>query len=113
MNCKSKKLKTVERISKPRKRDILVKPQFGRNPIPRRRKEIKKFLHISSPLEVDATGEVLLGSAIAGPAGALMGLGSATLRAFAQMGTETVKRVRETAEKTREFEEKKPSGRTS
>jgi len=62
---------------------------------------------------VDATGEVLLGSAIAGPVGALMGVGSAALRAFGHMGTETVKRVRETAEKTKELEEKTLSERTS
>jgi len=109
LNRKFKKLKKVERIIKPRKSDILVRPQFSRHPIPRRIKEIRKFPHISSPLDVDATPEVLLGSVVAGPVGALMGLGSATLRAFAQMGTETVKRILDTAEKTRKLEKKKPS----
>ena len=113
MNRKCKKLKPVEPIIRPRKSDILVRPQFSRHPIPRRRREIKKFPHISSPLDVDATGEVLLGSAIAGPVGALMGLGSATLRAFAYMGTETVETIRDTAEKTRKLEKKKPAEKTS
>jgi hypothetical protein len=61
----------VERVVKPQKSDILVKPQFSRRPIPRRRKETKKLHPTSAPQEVDATGEVLLGSAIAGSAGAL------------------------------------------
>ena len=112
MSRKCRKLKTVERSFKPRRSDILVRPQLSRHPIPRRRREIK-FSRISPPLDVDATGEVLLGSAIAGPVGALMGVGSAALRAFGRMGTETVKRVRETAEKTKELEEKTLSERTS
>ena len=108
MNRKCKKLKLVEPAIGPRRNDILVRPQFSRHPIPRRRKEIKRFPHISSPLDVDATGEVLIGSAVAGPVGALMGLGSATLRAFAYMGTATVETIRDTAEKTRELKRKKP-----
>lgn len=99
MNRKCKKLKLVEPVIGPRRNDILARPQFSRHPIPRRRKGIKRFPHISSPLDVDATGEVLVGSVVAGPVGALMGLGSATLRAFAYMGTATVETIRDTAEK--------------
>lgn len=113
MNRKCKKLKTVEPIIKPRKSDMLARPQFSRYSVPRRRKEVRKFPHISSPLDVDATGEVLLGSVVAGPVGALMGLGSAILRTFAHMGTETVERIRDTAEKTRKLKKKKPAERTS
>jgi len=110
LNCKCKKLKTVERISKPRKNDILVKPQFSRNPIPRRRKEIQKPHPTGAPQEVDATAEALLGSAIAGPAEALIGLSSATARAVSHMGTKTLETIRETAEETRKREKKKPKG---
>lgn|GEM_PF-6076689 len=106
MNRKCKKLKPVEPIIKPQRSDILVRPQFSRYPIPRKGKEMKKLPHISSPLDVNATGEVLLGSAAAGPVGALMGPASATLRTFAHMGAETVKTISDTAEKTRAEEEK-------
>jgi len=102
---KSRKLKLAERIVKPRKSDILVRPPFSKRPIPRRKK-IKKFPRTSAPKEVDATGEVLLGSAIAGPAGALIGLSSATARAVTHMGTKTLETIRETAEKTRRREKK-------
>jgi len=71
LNRKCKKLKTVKRVVKPRKSDILVRPQFSRRPIPRRRKEIQKLHPTGAPQEVDVTAEVLLGSAIAGSAGAL------------------------------------------
>ena len=110
MNRKCKKLKPVERVVKPRKSDLRVRPQFSRRPIPRRRKEIKKPHSTGAPQEVDATAEVLLGSAIAGPAGALIGLSSATARAVSHMGTKTLETIRETAEETRKREKKKPKG---
>jgi len=113
LNHSCKKLKLVEPTIKPRKSGILVRPQFSRHPIPRRRKGIRKFPRTSSPLDIDATGEVLLGSAVAGPVGALIGLGSATLRTFAHMGTATVETIRATAEKTRELKKKKPAEKTS
>jgi len=53
------------------KSDIPVRSQFNRRPIPRRRKETKKSYPTGAPQEVDAVAEVLLGSAIAGSAGAL------------------------------------------
>jgi hypothetical protein len=55
----------VERVVKHRKSDILVRSQFSRRPIPRRRKEIKTLIPQVHP-EVDAIVEVRLGSAIAG-----------------------------------------------
>lgn len=92
------------------KSDILVRSQFCRRPIPRRRKEIQKLHPTGAHHEVDATGEVLLGSAIAGPAGAVRGLSSATARAVSHMGTKTLETIRETAEETRKREKKKPKG---
>jgi len=71
LNRKCEKLKPVERVVKHRKSDILVRSQFSRRPIPRRRKETKKSYPTGAPQEVDAIAEVLLGSAIAGSAGAL------------------------------------------
>ena len=111
MTRKCKKLKPVERIVKPRKSDIPVRPQFSKRPIPRRRKEIKKLHPTGAPQEVDATAEVLLGSAIAGHAGALIGLSSATARAVTHMGTKTLETIRETAEKTRRREKKNPKAK--
>jgi len=106
LNRKSKKLKPAERVVKPRKSDLLVRPQFSKRPITRRRKEIKKLHPTGAPQEVNATAEVLLGSAIAGPAGALIGLSSATARAVAHMGTKTLETIRETAQETRKREKK-------
>ena len=71
LNRKCQKLKTVERVVKHRKSDILVRSQFSRRPIPRRRKETKKSYPAGAPKEIDAIAEVLLGSAIVGSAGAL------------------------------------------
>jgi hypothetical protein len=110
LNRKCKKLKTVERVVKPRKSDIRVRPQFSRHPIPRRRKEIQKLHPTGAPQEVDATAEALLGSVIAGPAGALIGLSSATAQAVSHMGTQTLETIRETAEETRKREKKKSKG---
>jgi len=110
LNRKSRKLKLAERIVKPRKSDILVRPQFSKRPIPRRRKEIKKLHPTGAPHEVNAAGEALLGSAIAGPAGALIGLSSATARAVSHMGTKTLETIRETAETARKREKKKSKG---
>ena len=110
MNRKCKKLKPVELVVKPRKSDLLVRPQFSKRPIPRRRKEIRKLHPTGAPQEVDATAEVLLGSAIAGPAGALIGLSSATARAVSHMGTKTLETIRETSEETRKREKEKPKG---
>lgn len=97
MNRKCKKLKTVNRVIKRRRSDILRRPQFSKTPIPRKR-EIKKFHHVSPPQDIDATGDVLLGTVVAGPAGVLIGLGSAMVRALGHMGTTTVETVRDTAE---------------
>lgn len=108
MNRKCKKLKRVKRIIESQKSDILVRPQFSKHPVSWR-KEIKKFHHTSPPIKIDATGEVLLGSAIAGPAGALIGVGSATLRTLGHMGTTTLETIRERAEETRRLEKKKPT----
>jgi hypothetical protein len=101
LNRKCKKLKTVEHTIKPRKSDILVRPQFSKRPIPRRRKEIGKLQPKGAPQEVDATAGVLLGSAAAGPAGALIGLSAATARAVTCMGAKTLETIRETAEDAR------------
>jgi hypothetical protein len=108
LNRKCKKLKPVEHIVKPRKSDLLVRPQFSKRPIPGGRKEIKKLHPTGAPQEVAATAEVLLGSATAGPAGALIGLSSATARAVTCMGTKTLETIRETAEETRKREKEKP-----
>jgi len=72
-----------------------------------RRKEMKKFHLTSPPKEVDATGEILLGSVAAGPAGALMGVGSATLRTSGHMGISVLKKIRERIEETRETEKER------
>lgn len=96
MKRKCKKLKQTKQAIKPRKSDIMRKPQFSKKPIPRKR-EIKKFYHVSPPQDIDATGEVLLGTAVAGPVGALIGLGLATARTVGHMGTTTVETVRDTA----------------
>ena len=103
MNRKYKKLKQTEPTIKPRKRNTLKRPQFCKHPIPRR-KEIKRLHNAAPPIEVDATGEVLLGSATAGPAGTLIGMGSATLRTSSHMGISVLKKIREKAEDTREAE---------
>lgn len=109
LNRRNKKLKPVGHIVKSRKSNILVRPQFSKHPITRRRKEIKKLHPTGAPQEVNATAEVLLGSATAGPFGALIGLGSATSRAVAHMGTKTLETIRETAEETRKREKKNKS----
>lgn len=103
MNRKCEKLKQTKRVIKPRKSNILKRVQFCKRPIPRS-KGIKRLHYTAPPIEVDATGEVLLWSATAGPAGTLIGVGSATLRAFSRMGTKTVETIREKAEETREAE---------
>jgi hypothetical protein len=103
---KCKKLKTVKRIVKPRKSDLLVRPQFSKCPIPGRRKEIRKPHPAGAPQEVDATAEVLLGSAIAGPAGAFIGLSSAAARAVTHMVIKMLETIRETSEETRKREKK-------
>jgi len=59
------------RWNNPSKSDVPVRSQFNRRPIPRRRKETKKSYPAGAPKEIDAIAEVLLGSAIAGSAGAL------------------------------------------
>jgi len=89
LNCKCKKLKQTKRIIKPRKSNILKRPRYT-----------------APPIEVDATGEVLLGSATAGPAGTMIGVGSATIRAFSHVGISGLKKIREKAEETREAEKK-------
>lgn len=104
MNLKDEKVKQA--IKRP-KSGILRRPQFSKHPVSWR-KEIKKFHHTSPPIEIDATGEVLLGLAIAGPIGALIGVGSATLRTLGHMGTTTLETIRERAEETRRLEKKKP-----
>jgi hypothetical protein len=93
LNRKCEKLKPVERVVKHRKSDILVRSQFSRRPIPRRRKETKKSYPAGAPQEVDAIVEVLLGSAIAGSAGALIGLSSAAAWAVSHMGTKTLETI--------------------
>jgi hypothetical protein len=99
-------LKTVERIVKPRKSGLLVRPQFSKRPIPRRRKEIRKLRRTGTPQEVDANAEVLLGSATAGSAGGLIGLSSATARAVTCMGTKALETIREKVDET-QMQEKK------
>ena len=101
MNRKSRKLKLAERIVKPRKSDILVRPQFSKRPIPVGREGIGKLHPKGAPQEVDATADILLGSAAAGPAGALIGLSAATARAVTCMGEKTLETIRETAEDAR------------
>lgn len=103
MNRKCKKLKQTKRIIKPRKSNIIKRPQFCKHPIPRR-KRIKRLHYTTPPIEVDATGEVLFGSATAGPAGDMIGAGSATLRTFTHIGISGLKKIRERAEETREAE---------
>jgi len=103
LNHKFKKLKSMKRIPKSRKSGILTRPQFCRHPI-QRRKKIKKFHPTAPPIKVDATGEALLGSAIAGPAGTMIGVGSATVRASSHIGISVLKKIREKAEETREAE---------
>ena len=75
------------------KSDIPVRSQFNRRPIPRRRKETKKSYPAGAPKEIDAIAEVLLGSAIAGSAGALIGLSSAAAWAVSHMGTKTLETI--------------------
>ena len=100
MNHEFKKLKSMKRIPKSRKSGILTRPQFCKHPV--QRKKIKKF-H-PTPIKVDATGEVLLGSAIAGPAGTIIGVGSATVRTSSHIAISVLKKIREKAEETREAE---------
>lgn len=85
---------------------MLVRPQFSKRPIPRRRKEIKKLHPTGAPQEVNATVEALLGSAIAGPAGGLIGLSSATARAVTCMGTKALETIREKVDETQKQEKK-------
>jgi len=103
LNRKFKKLKQTKRVIKPRKSNILKTPQFAKHPIPRT-KGIKKLRYTAPPIKVDATGEVLLGSAIAVPAGTMIGVGSATIRTCSHMGISVLKKIREKAEETREAE---------
>jgi len=103
LNRKFKKLKQTKRITRSRKSGILTRPQFSRHPIPRRKK-IKKFHPTSPPIEVDATGEVLLGSATTGPAGTMIRVGSATVRTSSHIGISVLKKIREKAKEAREAE---------
>lgn len=103
MNRKYKKLKPVKRTTKSRKSNILKRPQFCKHLIPRRQK-IKNFHPTAPPIKIDATKEVLLGSATAGPAGTMMGIGSATLRTSSHIGISVLKKIRERAEEMKEAE---------
>jgi len=93
----------VKRTTRSRKSGILTRPQFCRHPPPRRKK-IKNFHPTAPPIEIDATKEVLLGSATTGPAGTLMGVGSATLRTSSHIGISVLKKIRERAEEMKEAE---------
>lgn len=106
MNSKCRKLKTVESVIKPRKSGILARPKFSRHPV-YKRKKIEKILPTSLPIEVDVTGDVLLGLALAGPAGALAG---AMIRPFSHIGVEGIKTIQDTAEKGIEAREEKSDG---
>jgi len=99
LNIKDEK---VKRVKTPLK-NVPRRTQFSKHPIINKKRP--RFRHTSSPGEVDATVEVLLGFATAGPIGALMGLGLATLRTLGHMGISGLKTIRERAEEMMEAEE--------
>lgn len=103
MNRKYKQMKQTKRTIKRRKGSILKRPQFSKHPIPRK-KRIKRFRRTTPPVGVDATEEVLVGSAAAGSAGTLIGAGSTTVRTLTHMGILGLKKIREKTEETRKTE---------
>ena len=103
MKRKYKKLKQTKRTIKLRKSNLSKTPQFCRHPIPRK-KGIKRLHHTAPPVEIDATKEILLRSATTGPAGTMIGVGSATLRTSSHIGISVLKKIRERAEEMKEAE---------
>jgi len=99
LNIKDEK---VKRIKNPL-RSVPRRTQFSKHLVINKKRP--RFRRTSSPEEVDATMEVLLGFATAGPVGALMGLGLATLRTLGHMGISGLKAIRERAEEMMESEE--------
>jgi hypothetical protein len=102
LNHKYKKLKQTRRTIERRKGNILKRLQLGRNPIPRKR--IKRLHYTTPAVDVDATGDIVIGSAAVGPSETLIGAGSATVRTFTHTGISGLKRTREKVEETKETE---------
>lgn len=84
---------------------ILRTPQFIGKNIPRK-PYIKKLPHTSPPIEVDATGDVIVALCNPVPIGLLtgMGVGSAMIRAINRMAVSGLEIIKERAEETREAE---------
>jgi len=98
-------LKNLTNAYRTPKINVLRKPQFVEKNIPRGR-HIKKISHTSPPIDIDATGDVLVALFNPIPIGLLtgMGVGSAMVRAFNQMATSTVETIKERTEEKREPE---------
>jgi len=107
LNRECKKLRTARPVTKPRKISVLTRPQFCKHPIPTKRGKMK-ISPKAPPIKVNATRDVLPGSALAGPAGALAGVGSAITRAFGHIGVEVMKTIRGKAEEESKREKKNP-----
>lgn len=88
MNSKYKKLKQTKRTAKRRKSNILKKPQFGRNPIPRKR--IKRFHYTTLPVDVNSTQNVLTGA------------GSTTVRTFTHTGISELEKTEDATKAEKE-----------
>lgn len=100
-----RRLKNLKNAVRNPKIDVLRKPQFVEKNIPRGR-YIKKIPHTSPPIDVDATGDVLVALSNPIPIGLLtgMGVGSAIVRAINRMTVSAVETIKERAEETREPE---------
>lgn len=91
MNRKYKKLKQTRPTIKRRKSNILKRPQFGRNPIPRK-KRTKRLHYTVLPVDINSTQNVLTGA------------GSTAVQAFTHTGISELGKTQEKAEEATKAE---------
>jgi len=99
LNRKYKKLKQTKPTIKRRKSNILKRPQFGRNPIPRK-KRTKRLHYTTLPVDVNSTQNILTGA------------GSTAVRTFTHTGISELGKTQEKAEEATKAEKEsvKPQG---
>ncbi len=89
MDRKYKKLKPTRPTIKHRKGNILKRPQFGRNPIPRK-KRTKRLHYTSPPVDVNSTQNVLTGA------------GSTTVQTFTHTGISELEKTQDATKAEKE-----------
>jgi hypothetical protein len=89
LNRKYKKLKQTKRTIKRRKSNILKRPQFSRNPIPRK-KRTKRLHYTTPPVDVNSTQNVLIETS------------STTVRTFTHTGISELEKTEEATKAEKE-----------